>query len=216
MGIEHAFKQVLKELITGNKQKEIAKKAGIPESSFSQLSTGARKSPRLSTFAKIIDSLDHDAFVQFIKMVRPDAPIEIVDIYNLRTIDVYKMASSKDIDSLKTRKPVFTLRIPPEFFPSDYGVLVNDHSMDPDYPKGCAVGIRDLKEPSEFFAGEDYLCTLPFEGLVIRRILVSQEKGSLEFRPINPDKENFRPQICVFEEAIKKIHGVVTWVSKRM
>lgn len=214
MGLLDATLQLLREKIDhGFTQKEIADTSGVPQPTISTL-LNDKSSINFKNAGRIIDSLSHEDFVKLIKIVRPDAPIEIVDVHNLKTIDVYKIAGVRTLEDMKRRDPVFTLRIPLEFFPSDFGIIMPGHSMENEYPEGCAVGIRKI-ESDEFFAGEDYLCCLPFEGLVIRRVMVAQSHGSLEFKPTNPNKENYSSQTFVFEEAMPKIKGRVTWVAKR-
>lgn len=214
MGFLNAFRSVLLEALKNRTQQDLAKKAGVSQSTIADIAGG--KDSRISTISKIVDQFTYKELSDLTRLTAPKAPIEIVDLEGLHTVHIYNIEKMGSVEELKSQDPVFTLRIPETFFPSDYGILMSGHAMEPLYIDKCAVGIREWLPGSKIASGEDYLCVLPFEGLVIRRVLVAQNQGSLEFSPLHPDKNNFRSQIFVSEEAEKKIFGRVTWVSRKV
>lgn len=214
MSFLHAFRTVLAEILENKKKKALSIEAHVPGATISEMSNGGN--PTLENVAKVIDTFNHLELARMIKLTAPKAPIEVVNIEGMHTVHVYDMDGIDSLDGLKSQSPVFTLRIPETFFPSDYGVLMSGHSMEPLYSDKCAVGIREVKPNTKIVIGEDYLCILPYEGMVIRRVLVAPEKGGLEFCPLNEDKYHFRPQTFAAEEAAKKIIGRVKWISRRV
>lgn len=228
MGFEQSFRSALGK-IGEKKQQDIAKQAKMAQSTLSLLINDPKRDPRLSSVAKIIDSFDKDTFLAFIRELRPDLPVGVINMEGKHIVHVYDMSDLNTVfhcvSEEKTREtlprvlenmePLFNVRVPEEFFPSDFGVRQSGHSMEPDLPHLAAIGVQLLKSDKDFFAGEIYLCNLPYEGLVLRRVVVAPGQDALEFMTINKDRDAYRSQIMHPEEAIKLIYARITWVASR-
>lgn len=230
MGFKTAFYASL-EKVTLERGQEIrlAEKSGVRPGTLNKIINKASKDPQLSAIAKIIDSFDDATFFNFVKELRPELHIDIINLdgkhevptYNIDDINVVlaAMPEHKTRESLRhvlrDLPTVFNLQIPEKYFPSDFAVRVVGHSMEPDIPANAAVGLTMLKADIDFVAGEIYLCRLPYEGLVLRRVVVAPGQDALEFQALHNDREAYRSQIMHPDKALPLIYARVRWVAFR-
>lgn len=229
MGFKEALFGALKKAVDPDNQAAFQKKTGIHQPTFHSIYSGKNTNPQLKAVEAIIDNLDKETFLEFVKKIRPDLHIGVINLegkhevstFNIADINVV-LAAMPEIktrdnlrDVLRDIEPIFRLQIPEKYFPSDFAVRVLGHSMEPDIPDRSAVGLTILKSDRDFVAGETYLCHLPYEGLVLRRVVVSSTQDALEFQALHRDRDAYRSQIMHPDEAIKLIFARLTWVAYR-
>lgn len=146
-----------------------------------------------------------------IRRIEPNAPLEIVDGgTEVDTIPVYAAAGAGPGVLPEQLIPLFKVTAPPDYLRrSNFAVMVDGHSMEPLIPNGAIVGIR---EGVDFRANELYLASIPYEGLVIKRIAVDMMAKEFVFKSQNPDKESYPDFRLAIAEAEKVIIGRVVWV----
>lgn len=231
MGLREAFYYSLESIMqrVGGKKAECVEITGIKWTTFSQICDGTTQNPGLDRISKLIDKLTDSEFIEFIKKIRPELNIDVVNLegkhevltYNIDDINVglAGMPEHKTRDDLRhvlrNIPHVFKLQIPERFFPSEFSVRVMGHSMEPDIPHQAAVGLTMLKADRDFVAGEVYLCRLPYEGLVLRRVVVVPGQDALEFQALHSDRNAYRSQIMHPDEALPLIYARVRWVAFR-
>lgn len=229
MAFRDALFAALDKAVDQNNQAAFQKKTGIHQPTFHGIYSRKNTNPQLKAIEAIIDNLDADTFLNFVKNIRPDLSVDVVNLegkhevstYNINDINVVlstqpESRRREDIQGIiKKITPIFKLQIPEKYFPSDFAVRQVGHSMEPDIPHLAAVGLTMLKDDREFVAGEIYLCHLPYEGLVLRRVVVAHGQDALEFKALHTDRDAYRSQIMHPEDAIKLIYARITWVACR-
>jgi transcriptional regulator with XRE-family HTH domain len=157
-----------------------------------------------------------DETKSFIRRVSPNAPAEAINgnEAQLKTIHVYDTAGAgSGFIELSEVKPLFSIAIPPTYFRrSDFAVLVDGHSMEPTIIHRSEVGAQ---QGFEFKANELYVARIPYEGLVVKRIAVSQDREKFIFKSDNKDKDNYPDYELIIAEAEKIIMGRIVWVMYR-
>jgi phage repressor protein C with HTH and peptisase S24 domain len=176
-----------------------------------------RKSMNLETAWKIWEAIrKRSETVGFIRHIRPNAAAEAINgnEAQLKTIHVYDTAGAgSGFIELSKVKPLFSIAIPPTYFRrSDFAVLVDGHSMEPTIIHRSVVGAQ---QGFEFKANELYVARIPYEGLVVKRIAVSQDKERFIFKSDNKDKDNYPDYELIIAEAEKIIMGRIVWVMYR-
>lgn len=249
MSLDKAFYEALRESVElAGSQMKYSKKCGVAQGQISKVLVGEKvkngeiskeglkltkytKDPGMSVMGGIINGFEITTFIEFLKKIRPDLPLGIINMDGKREVKVYDIsklnkAFNKDgLDNLNhisnfkqstiSIEPIFSVRVPVEFFPSDFGVRVIGHGLEPTMPEGCAVGLSYLNSWADFIAGEVYLCNLPYEGLVLRQVVVAQDHAGLEFQQLHPDKMGYRSQIHHPEKARDMIIARKSWVATR-
>lgn len=193
-------------------QTSFAQRAGISQSSLSKIISGETKAPDLTTVSAIMDELEREENTAIIRRVAPNAPLEKIDgnDTSLCTIGVYTVAGAGPGFLPDQMEPIFQVTAPPDYFRrSNYAVQVDGHSMEPLIPHGSIVGIR-VDVP--FQANELFLASIPYEGLVIKRVGVDIAAGEFVFKSQNPDKSAYPDFRLAIAEAEKIIIGRVVWV----
>lgn len=217
MSLADAFTKVLKKIVAANDktQTELAKDSGVSQTTISLLNKGKTINPSLQSVSKIVGSLDKADFIDFMKGIRSDIEIDVVDLAGLHEVKAYNISGYSTLEEMFASDVKFTLKIPSNFFPSDFCVIQDGHSMEPEIPDGAAVGVKLLKNPEkEMRSGELYLCSLPRHNLVFRRVSVTENVQQFEFTPDNPQPK-YKQLTFWAEEATKMILGSVTWVAVR-
>lgn len=232
MSFRDAFFDGVKKSLEKYGKNELQKKLkerGVKQSRYSNIINGKSENPQLDAVIAFIENFDHDTYLEFVKSIRSDFPLDVIDLegmhevptYNIDNINVVlaAMPEHKNREGLRLVlrdiEPVFKLQIPERYFPSDFAVRILGHSMEPDIPDRAAVGLTILKSDRDFTAGEMYLCRLPYEGLVLRRVTVVPGRDALEFQALHNDRNAYRSQIMHPDEALPLIYARVRWVAFR-
>lgn len=205
--------------------------SGIKSGRFHKLIHGQTDNPQLDAVSAIVEQFDTKTFLDFARSIRPDMPLGIINLDGKHEVHVYdirelnKAFNHEGFDKLSDPKsfnhsmlevePVFSVQVPTDLFPSDFGVRLYGHGMEPTMPEGCAVGLKYIKSFADLVAGEVYLCNLPYEGLVLRQVVVAQGHNGIEFQQLHPDKTGYRSQIYKPDQAREMIIARKTWVSIR-
>lgn len=235
MGFKEAFYSSIEQLTSERgAETKFAGQSKLLFGTLNKIKNRVTKDPGLSSISKIIDSLDNEQLLSFVKQLRPEVPIEVINLEGKRDIAVFDIAEINTLlnfdDHHKSQadlhrvfadnhdKILFKVQVPSEFFPSDFGLRIDGRSMEPIVPHKAAAGFTWLHSWAEFTAGEMYLCNLPFEeGLVVRQVVVAQRENGLRFQPVNPDRNRYSEQVHP-PELVKSEDMVLarmTWVAAR-
>ena len=205
---------------SGMTQTDLARETGIEQSSLSRFIKGKQRLSMDNLFL-LMDffrlSITPNKLVTedtTIKRIGVNAPVEkISDGENLQTIQVYSAAGAGSPFDPDSVSPLCTISAPPEYLRySDLAVLVSGHSMEPLLPNDSIVGV---KRDVPFQANELYVASIPYEGLVVKRVAVSMETGEYIFKSENPNKEAYPDFRVLIAESEKIIIGRVVWVMLR-
>lgn len=233
MNFENAFYSALKKSIElAGGQAGYQEKTGVPQGQISKVLAGEKvkkgeasedilknkkytANPGLEIINSLIRGFDDKVFIDFVKEIRPELPIDVINLEGLHEVKAYNISGYSTLEEMFASDVKFTLKIPSNFFPSDFCVIQDGHSMEPEIPDGAAVGVKLLKNPEkEMRSGELYLCSLPRHNLVFRRVSVTENVQQFEFTPDNPIPK-YKQLSFWAEEATKMILGSVTWVAVR-
>lgn len=191
-------------------QSSFADVAGISQDALSKIISGKTKSPGIETVSAIVDALGPEIFLPRIRRVEANAPTEIVRGDDLKTIQVYNSAGAGPGVTTADLVPLFSVTAPPAYFNQcDFAVVVDGHSMEPTIPNQAVVGVREFVK---FIANELYIASIPYEGLVVKRVAVDREQAQFIFKSDNPDKASYPDYSLAIDEAEKIIMGRVAWV----
>ncbi|MDR2572727.1 MAG: hypothetical protein LBC94_00020 [Desulfovibrio sp.] len=225
MGFTEDFKTLVKTAARKqfNGDADLAGQAGVSQSAVSQLNNNKRKGLQLETVGKLLDAIGAklvfpgDEPSATIRRTGANSPVDTIsdeDGENLVSLPVYAEAGARPgLLELSDVKPLFSIKIPPEYFRrSDMAVVVDGHSMEPTIQNRSIVGAQ---RNFNFVAGELYIANIPEEGLVVKRVLVSADRETFIFRSDNADKEHYPDFRISREERGKIIMGRVVWIMYR-
>lgn len=144
--------------------------------------------------------------------VEPKAKLQKESKDNFISVPVYSFAGAGNFIDITEYKPIEEIVIPACFFKkSIMPIKIKGHSMEPTIFDGAIVGVD--KNDKEIVSGEVYAVWLDYEGAVIKRVHVSENKLILK-----SDNKNNYPDIEVEKDKISQhfIIGRVRWIMQKI
>lgn len=204
--------------------KELADKAGVPQSNCSDFITGKRAGFTFATAYKILNALgftlEKNSFSEnkttaTIQRLGAYSPIKKIheDDEGLLKIDIYQVTGAGNPFVLRENEPITSIFVSELYArQADIAFLVDGESMYPTIKNNAIVGVSLKKDfqPNEVFA-----INHPAGGVTIKRISIKGKNWVI--RSDNPNKELY-PQEDQYslEEYPNLIIGRVVWVWQSM